>query len=486
MTKNVIAIDLGASSGRVVLGQYKNNKITTKIIHRFTTHTIKNNEGLFWDIAKIFDEILIGLNTVKKHTSNGIKSIGIDAWGVDYVLLDDEDNLINSPYHYRDDRTKGTIEKLNSNIGNAVIYKKTGIQSMEINTLNQLLVHDSTQINKAKSILFIANYIAFLLSGNKSIDYSIMSTTSLLNINDLTLDKDMINAINLKPSLFSNFKEEDVVGHLKAEYIDVLGPQFKDTKILQIMSHDTACAVLGTPLDSVKSAYISSGTWSLLGVLLESPIVNKEAYEANFTNELGYHNKVRFMKNINGLFVLQEFFKEVAVASNGETFEQLNQQKIDYKKIRFIDIEYSDFQKVKQMKYKIDQYLSRTHQEKITQLHDYYLTIIFSLACNYKKYIDELENLLGYELDQIHIVGGGSQNELLCQLTANITHKNVTSGPSEATVIGNMLNQLLITKAIQDESSIKQIIQNSEQLRTYIRNENFDDIYQKYLETIGR
>lgn len=486
MTKNVIAIDLGASSGRVVLGQFKDNQITTKIIHRFTTHTIKNNEGLFWDIAKIFDDIMVGLNTVKKHTSNKIESIGIDAWGVDYVLLDQKDNLLSYPYHYRDDRTKGTIAELNNIIGNASIYKKTGIQSMEINTLNQLLVHNKEQIYHAKTILFVANYIAYLLSGNKSIDYSIMSTTSLLNVNNLTLDEDIVKTINLKPSLFSYFKQEDVIGNLKLEHINTLGPQFKDTQILQIMSHDTACAVLGTPLVSPKSAYISSGTWSLLGVLLQKPIVNKEAYEANFTNELGYDNIVRFMKNINGLFVLQEFFKEQTIVSNGETFKQLNQQAIDYEKIRFIDIDHSDFQKVKNMKFKIDQYLSRTHQEKISQLHEYYLTIIFSLACNYKKYIDELENLLGYELDQIHIVGGGSQNELLCQLTANITRKNVISGPSEATVIGNIINQLLITKTIQDESSIKQIIGNSEHLKTYIRNENIDDIYQKYLETIGR
>lgn len=514
--KKYIGFDLGAESGRCVVASIKENSIAGRMqitlheVHRFNTHNIKKGNGFFWDIEAIYQDIINGLTIAKKEFGYEFNGIGIDTWGVDYVLIDKNDKILGNPYHYRDERTDGIMEEAFKIVSREDIYNETGIQFAQFNTLFQLLAEKKYKhniLNKADKMLLIPDYLNFLLSGKKKAEYSIASTTSLADPVKRNWSWKLIDVFGLPRELFPEMVEPGtILGTLLPSIAKQTGLS-EQIPIIASAGHDTASAVVSVPainenvnqrnitdkaiLDKRQTnwAFLSSGTWSLIGLELNQPKRTSESMKYNFTNEGGFNDTIRFLKNIIGLWPIQECKKYWQKNSKDYSYPELAELAGQYSYANeWVDLSDPRFLKADEMPEKITAYLAETYQKVKQEVGFIVRVILESLAFSYREAIKEIEKVSNTDIKKLYAVGGGIQNELLTQLTADAIGCEVLAGPTEGTIIGNIGVQAMASGTVQDINKWREIVSNSFEIRKYSpQNINyFDENEIKYKEILKR
>ena len=456
------AVDLGGSSGRVTVGQIKDSKIVLTEVHRFKHEPVQSEAGLFWDWQFIVDQVIIGLNAA--FDLGPITSVGIDSWAVDYGIINKKGEVIGAPHCYRDGRTDGLMAKLKAELGVEYIYSRTGIQFIFFNTMYQLVAEKSSAIYlDADKFLMVPDLLNYLLCGAISTEITNASTTQLLNVHTRDWDWEMIEKLGIKKEIFPKINKPGQ----QMGVINGFG-RLDGIKVISVGSHDTASAVAGTPLPaSGDSAYISSGTWSLVGLELKNPVTDKKAMEFNITNEIGVEDRIRFIKNVAGMWLLEESLDYWAQSGQIYTAAQLAKEAALLPKAAVIDANDPRFEKPGAMPERIAALCKQTNQ-KIPQTPAEYARCIFdSLADAYVKVLDQLQQAAAVKVNSINIVGGGSANKLLNQLTATATGKTVYAGPVEATVLGNIITQMQASGEIKSLEQARELIKLSTAQEVY-------------------
>lgn len=484
---NLLAFDLGASNGRAIIGKFKNNNIELQEVHRFSNDPVKVHNNLYWDVLSLLEEIKTGIYKAANKTNNNIDSLGIDTWGVDYAILNHKDKLLTNPYCYRDSRTDGLLDEVINKLSASKLYNQTGIQFMKINTLIQLysdLKYRSEILDQAESLLFTPDLFNFFLTGEKYNEYTIASTSQLFNPTQKNWADELLRNLELpvditEEIIYPGEKIGDLLPYIKKE-CEISG----ELPVMAIGSHDTASAVAATPLENREnSIYISSGTWSLLGMELNSPLINNSSREANFTNECGVGRKIRFLKNMSGLWLIQECKRIWNKKGKDLTYEQISQSANQAKEFKFLlDPNDSRFLSPQDMPKTVREYCKETNQSIPQNYAQLARGIYESLALSYRSVIENLEDLTNKKIKNINMVGGGIKAEILCQFTANATGKKVVTGPVEATAYGNILGQLMGHGKVNNLKEGRNIVRNSVSLTEYSpQNQNeWENAYRKY------
>ncbi len=429
--KHVIAVDLGASSGRVMDVAYDGKQLKLTEPHRFPNIPVQTPHKLYWDVLRLWNEITIGIGKV-----DSADSIGVDTWGVDFALLDSTGELLANPVHYRDPRNEGMMEWVFERMPRREMFERTGIQFMQINGLYQmasLLRDKSPLLDYADTMLPIADLFNYWLTGSKTAEFTAATTLQMYNPHKGDWDTDILDAVGIPTSILSPIVQPGTkIGAYQG--IDVIAPA----------CHDTGSAVVAVPTTTQNYAYLSSGTWSLLGLELKEAIITDASYEANVTNEGGYENTYRLLKNIMGLWVVDQCRLTWKAEGNEYTFEQLTQmvQSADTFKA-FIEPDDTLFLAPGDMPSRVIQYCQQTGQA-IPETDAEVMAIVYaSLAYKYRYVLEQLISVSGQDVDRLHIIGGGSKNALLNQMTANAIGRPVIAGPAEATATGNAIVQLI-------------------------------------------
>ena len=469
---NMLAVDLGASNGRVILGRFDGEKINLEVLHKFANggEHVRGND--YWDILYLFSQIKQGLMKAEQKTDGNLTSLGIDTWGVDYGLLDKADNLLTNPYHYRDNRTEGLMTEVFNRISREEIYQQTGIEFMWFNTLYQLyadLKYRPWILENAHSLLFTPDLLNFFFTGIKYNEYTIASTSQLFNPQKKSWAKPIMKKLGLPIKIMQEIiYPGETIGEI-SDYIKKECGINGRLPLIAVGSHDTQSAVAAAPLEiRAQSVYLSSGTWSLLGMELEQPIINQKSLEGNFTNECGVGQKINLLKNLCGLWLIQECKKSWEKEGNRLSYDEIDEaaQQATANKFK-IDPDDSRFKNPPDMVEAINEYCRQTDQQLPEDYGEMARGIYESLAASYNEVILDLENLRNQEIKTINIVGGGSKVEILSQFTANITGKKIVVGPIEATAIGNMLAQLMAAGEIASLKEGREIVRNSVDLKEY-------------------
>lgn len=463
-TNNYVAVDLGAESGRVMLATCTQDSLEIEELHRFPNGPIEQDGSLRWDFSRLMTEIKAGL---KKAFALGktITSIGVDTWGVDFGLVDANGRLLENPYHYRDSRNNGMIEAACDLLPRDQIYANTGIQFMVFNSVFQLLASKQQRpdlLDKAAHLLFMPNLIMYELCGEIQAEYTIASTSQMMDMHTGQWSDTVLDALGLPKRILPAITQPGTVaGHLKVDLARELGGT--SVPIVSVGTHDTASAVAAVPVTHDKTwAYLSSGTWSLMGIESAAPVINDTTYQMDYTNEGGVGRTIRLLKNIMGLWLVQECKRHWASEGTDLDYTQITQMATEARPFTAVlNTDYADFMAPKEMPQKINQYLKATGQAAITDKGQMVRVVLESLAHKYTQVIESLETLSGKPIDVLHIVGGGIQNELLNQLTADATGKHVITGPVEATVIGNVLVQALAQGQIKSLSEGRALVAKS-------------------------
>lgn len=470
MGKTYLAFDFGASSGRGILGRIENDKLMISEIHRFLNNPLKKDGSLFWNFDFLFSEMKTGLKKAA-DCCDEISGIGIDTWGVDYLLLGENGNFVRQPYHYRDSRTDNIPVKVFSIIPIQEIYQRTGIQYMQLNSIYQLFAHKENHPEDLEDSVFLMmpDALTYMLSGKVACEYTEASTSQLINPSTKQWDFELIKRIGLPETLFPKIvKPCTKAGILKAELQSSL-PCKKNITVYHIGSHDTASAVASIPASSDANwAYISCGTWSLLGTELDSPFLADEARKANYTNEGGLNKKIRFLTNIMGLWLLQECRRIWEEQGKTISYTEMAKAAEKVKPMRFlINPNNQIFFAPGDMPERIRDYCLRSGQEKIGDDVSIIRCVIDSLALCFRSKLEELQNLLGVKYDRLHVVGGGCQNDLLMRITADCVGIPVIAGPVEATAIGNLTAQAIAAGDIPSLDKGRQLVKTSFPVKTY-------------------
>lgn len=460
-----LAVDIGASSGRHILGYIEDSKIKLEEIYRFENGIKKVDGEYCWDIKHVFNEIKNGLKKCKELNKIP-KSVGIDTWGVDFVLLDENDEVLGNTVSYRDRRTEGMIEELSKVISKDKLYFHTGIQFNRINTIYQLFAlkrNNPELLEKSKAFLMIPDYLNFLLTGKKVNEYTDASTTQLINSFDKTWDEEILRELEIPSEIFQEISmPKTKLGGLRKELKDELG---FDLEVILPATHDTGSAFISSVCNDSDSIYLSSGTWSLIGVENRFPICVPQSMEYNFTNEGGIDYRFRFLKNIMGLWVIQEVRRNLYYRySFSELVEEANKHK-DFPSI--IDVDHDRFLNPNNMIDEIKLYCMETGQRVPELVGEIAYCVFNSLAHSYKKAVDNLEEIFEKDFERINIFGGGCQNNLLNQLVADVTSKEVLAGPIEATAIGNISAQLISTGELEDLVQARRVIKESFEINIF-------------------
>lgn len=480
----VIAIDIGATSGRVMTVEENDGKISYEENNRFLNRIYEENNTLYWDFNLLFNNIKEGIRLALERNPD-IQSIGIDTWAVDYGVIDKNRNLISNPICYRDTHTFEKQKEVLSIIPFEQLYKQVGIQNLHFNTIYQLYKDD--RLKEADKILMIPDLIAYFLTGSMRLEETNASTTSLYDFENKRMNDWILNKLNIPNSIFPKviFPNESY-GKLKEEYYPN-NYQGNKIDVLAVCTHDTASAVLGTDGFS-KFAYLSSGTWSLLGTELKEPRYNEESMKANFTNEVGYNSTIRYLKNTMGMFLINELRndfkklgKEIPVSKIKEYVDSSSD--ID----SYLDTNNPCFETPNNMLAKVDSYLEKTNQIKPKNEKQYLRLIYQSMALSYRYLVDKLEELTGNKIDSLIIVGGGNQAVVLNQFTANALNRKVVTGPIEATVVGNAIAQFMHFGVFKDVEEARRAIFNSTKTDIYLPEDDtlWEKKYKKFIQIIN-
>jgi sugar (pentulose or hexulose) kinase len=469
--KKYIAVDLGAESGRVMIGSISVDKLALEEVHRFSNGPTEEAGTLRWDFEGLLEEIKTGIVKAVKQARGEISGIGVDSWGVDFGLLDTDGKLIEKPYHYRDSRTNEMLDKAFELMGKREIYESTGIQFMQLNSLYQVLamrLGNSDALSKTKQLIFIGDLFSYFLCGEAFGEYSLASTSQMMDMKTGQWSKAIFDELSLPMDIMPDIVETGtVVGKLTETIAQELGCD--QIPVIATASHDTASAVAAVPAEQDNNwAYLSSGTWSLMGVEVSRAIVNDKTFQYEFTNEGGVENTIRLLKNIMGLWLMQECRRQWQREGVELSYtEMTDMAKKAEPFARHIEVDYSGFLAPGDMPERINGYLAETGQKTIDDKGQMMRVILESLALKYRVIMERIEDITGQNIDCLHIVGGGIQNELLCQFTANAIGKKVIAGPIEATASGNLLIQAKAAGQIKTLAELRKIVRNSFELKEY-------------------
>lgn len=463
MTK-YIAVDIGASSGRLMLSSLdEEGKMSLTEIHRFKNGFSETAGADRWQIQHLTTEILKGLAKVK---AAGIEEcyVGIDTWGVDYCLLDEAGELMEAPIAYRDKRTQEAMADFDEKMPLTELYQRTGIQLMNFNTVFQLLVEDKEKLAKASSLLLIPDYLGYVFTGKQVLEKTNASTMQLLNLTTRKIDSEILAALEVSEELFPPLVEP---GSILGELQQARFPEYDLPKatFITIASHDTASAVVGTPGAGEDWAYISSGTWSLMGAELKDGIATPVAYDANFTNEWGVAGSIRFLKNIMGMWLIQEVARMQDYQYSYAELADMAAKEAPYQ--QFVNVNDDRFLNPANMIEEFQAYCRETGQKVPETPGEIARCVYDNLALCYAVELKNLQAITGRKINKLHIVGGGSNNRLLNQLTADACNVTVEAGPGEATAIGNLVVQMVATSGFGDLASARKAVRASFDLHTY-------------------
>lgn len=449
--KYYLAIDIGASSGRHILGWVEDGRLREEEIYRFENNLINKDDSLVWDIDNLVLQVKTGIQKCGQ-VGKIPHSVAIDTWGVDYVLLDEDKKEILPVYSYRDSRTDNAVKKVEALISEERLYQLTGIQKQNFNTIYQLYCDkESGRLDKAKYFMMIPAYLSYCLTGVIKNEYTNLTTMGMVNANSYNIDTEITQKLGINPEIFGDaLMPGDVIGEFTDEMRDFAG---FNAKVLFCPSHDTACAVAACPLEE-NDIYISSGTWSLIGTEIMTPVLTEQSRKANFTNEGGIEHRFRFLKNYMGMWLFQNIRRKL---SKSLTYDEMMQQAIDSESYYYIDVNAKEFVAPDDMIQAIKDYLGKPDMP----LGEVINSVYHSLARSYKEAIQEVEAISGVKSEVIHIVGGGCKDSYLNRLTAQYTGKKVLAGPVEATATGNLLSQLLADNSGYTLSNLRKLVIDS-------------------------
>lgn len=489
MSDNFLAVDLGAESGRVILGKLAGGKLQLEELHRFPNQPVTLPTGLYWDTLRLWHEILTGLAVAGRTRRLPVSGVGVDTWGVDFALLGADGALVDNPRHYRDARNTGMLEKTFGVLSKEEIFAQTGVQFMQFNTLYQwhaLKMAWSPALQVARTLLFMPDLFHYLLSGVKRAELTIASTSQFYGPLRGDWTREVLGALRLDPELLPPIVPAGtLLGPILPYVADQTGLA-PDTPVYATASHDTAAAVAAVPAQDNDWCYISSGTWSLMGVELEEPVINNDSLELNFTNEIGVEGRVRFLKNIMGLWPLQECRRDWARQGHEFSYDQLSAMAAEAPAF-FAVIDPDHFLEPGHMPLRIAQYCESTGQTAPSEPGTYARVILESLALRYRQVLESLERVTRKTIRKIHIVGGGSRNALLNQFVADCTGRTVIAGPAEATAAGNVLTQAMGAQLLPGLEAIRTIVRDSFEVTvvTPKSRDGWDKAYEKYCRLVG-
>ncbi len=468
MTKRVLAFDFGASSGRAIIGCFDGKKITLEEVHRFSNDPVSVGGTVYWDVLRLFHEIKQGI--IKARMAGGFDSIGIDTWGVDFGLIDAEGRLMENPIHYRDRRTVGLVEEAFKTMPKEKLYGITGIQFMELNTLFQLISLKKDRpwmLERADKMLFMPDLFAYMLTGKMCSEYSIASTSQLIDLETGSWSKDILDAFGIKESIFAPIvKPGTVLGELTDEICEECGVE--KVPVISVCGHDTQSAITSVPCEDGKFAFLSSGTWSLFGTELEKPIVNETSLNINITNEGGFDDTVGFLKNIIGLWLIQESRRQWQRQGEDYSYADLEKLALEAEPFKcFIDPDAPEFVPHGNIPKRVQEFCKKTGQYVPQTVGEIMRCIYESLAMKYKLTFEKLCECTERDYPVIHVIGGGTKDTLLCRLTANSCNRTVKAGPIEATVMGNVAVQLMSDNSVESISEARKIVADSSELKVY-------------------
>ena len=483
-----IAVDLGAESGRVAIAEIS-NALTLTEAHRFSNGPIEQDGSLRWDLPAIVTEVKAGIRRALQRAPSPVRGIALDSWGVDFGLIDRSGKLLENPYHYRDSRTDTMMQRAFDLMPKRQIYRHTGIQFLQFNSIFQLLatrLSNPDLLDRADKLIFMADLVAYHLCRKPFAEYTLASTSQLMDMTTGTWSRPLFEKLALpmhlmpdilKPPAFAANLAPEVAAELAAGPIPVIAAG----------SHDTACAVAGVPVAQKDWAYISSGTWSLMGIETTHAVINDKTFACLFTNEGGVENTIRLLKNIMGLWLVQQCRSHWAAQGEHLSYAGLTQQAQQAEPFAgLIDPDYSEFLAPGHMPDKINRYLKMTGQQTIHDKPRMVRLILESLALKYRWALERLQEVTGRKINVLHLVGGGIKNELLCRFTADSTAREVIAGPVEATAAGNAIMQAKAAGQIESLSRGREIIRNSFNLRHYepTNTKIWDEMYEKFVQYI--
>ncbi len=488
MAKKVLAFDFGASSGRAMLGEFDGKMINMTEIHRFSNDPVIVNGTMYWDALRLFHEIKQGI--IKALQETKIDAIGIDTWGVDFGMLDKNGELLSSPVNYRDERTVGMPEEVFEKISSHDLYSRMGTQTMRINTIYQLyyLFKYRPELMKlCDKILFMPDLFAYFLTGAKRAEETIASTSNFLDPYKKSWATDVLETIGIEPRVLPDIiKPGEVYGMLS----DELCAEFSCEKIpvIAVCTHDTASAVTAAPAKD-DFVYISCGTWSLFGTELKEPLINEQSEAIQYTNEGGHSSTTRFLKNIMGLWLVQESRRQWIKEGTPVSYADLEREALESEPFKcFIDCDAPEFAIAGNLPLRVQKFCEATGQYVPKTRGEIMRCIYQSLAMKYKLNFSMLRDISGKDFAQINMLGGGIKDTLLCRMTASSTGARVCAGPIEATVMGNIALQLIALGEIKDVSEAREIIKNSVDFKTYEPEnaEEWDKYYEEYSKYLGK
>jgi len=489
---NLLAFDLGAESGRAMLGRFDGERIEISEVHRFPNGPVRLPDGLHWDVLRLWSEVKQGIALAVKG-QRPPASLGIDAWGVDFGLLDRDGALVGNPYHYRDSRTDGMMEEAFRRVPREEIFAQTGIQFMQINSLYQLLamvICRSPQIEAARTFLTIPDLLNYWLTGQVACEFSNATTTQCYNPREGDWARELLQRTGIPAGIFPRIVPPGTnLGPLLPHVAEEVGlPAQAELPVIAPACHDTGSAVVAVPAAGPRFAWISSGTWSVVGAEVAEPLINEQSLNHNFTNEGGTCGTFRFSRNVMGLWLVQECRRTWAQQGTDYSYSALAEMASQAKPFQaVVDPDFGEFLKPGDMPARIRSYCQATGQSAPQDKGAVLRCALEGIALKYRWVLERLEEMLGYRLEPLHIVGGGTQNRLLSQFAADATGRQVIAGPVEATAAGNLLMQMMAMGHVDTLPACREVVRRSFDLAVYEpgRREGWDEAYACLLAMIG-
>ena len=469
--KTVLAFDFGASTGRAIKAAFDGKNISYEEIHRFDNIPKEVDGHVCHDADMIFSEIKTAIDKAGK-----IDSLAFDTWGVDYALLDKEGNIIHEPYHYRDERTKDALSKAFEKLDSDTLYAETGNQIMNINTLFQLLSDEN--LEKADKLLFMPDLFGYLLTGNKVCETTIASTSQMLDPTKKEWSKKVLDTFGIKEELFPEIKASAT-----------LNGTYKGIDVISVAGHDTQCAVAAMPSVSENAAFLSCGTWSLIGTELDSPVMTKESNALELSNEVGANGKINFLKNISGLWLIQETRRDLEKTDRKYSYNELEMLARESESFRsFIDPDAPELSAHGNLPDKIRAYCKSTNQPVPETVGQVVRCIYESLALKYRLALEQISQCTGKKFDVLHLMGGGTKDGFLCELSAQSLGIPVIAGPVEATALGNIILQLIALGEIESIEEGRKIIRDTEKVKIFEKEHtpDWDEAFGRFCEIIKK
>lgn len=490
---SVIAVDLGASSGRVIQITLEEGQICLREAHRFSNSGISAMGRLYTDILYIYSEIIKGLQNVFRSGAE-IDSVGIDAWGVDFVFLDSQGELAGNAYHYRDSQAAGMMEEAAACFGKGGLFRMTGVQDMWYNTVFQLMgiaARNPGRLQPADCFLMIADMISYLLTGNKNLEYTGVSTTQMYDMRNKRWEGSILRKLGIEKSFFPEvLMTGKIKGYISPQAADLAGVR-RGVRIPVIAAaqHDSACAAYAVPSDDENYIFINSGTWSVIGSLLDEPVITEEVYEKNFSNEGAAFGRIKLVKSIMGMWLIQELRRGwEKQGKNCEYDYLLNEAEHAPAFSHMIDVEDALFVAPQDMEKAINEYCVKTGQSVMYTQGEFYRTVVESLAFQYRKAVEDIEGITGKKAEVLYFLGGAVKDGMFCQFIADASGKVVNAGPVEATAVGNALIQFRALKVVENERENAAILRKSFDIKKYWPRdaEVWTEMYEKYQKIVNK